>query len=290
MTVSLQTAWETQIAAGEPAATIKLQNLQVIVKGPEDSWGRVNQPLPALVSAEISKATTFSDSAAGDSVCSDTVHYGILSKHLQKIFSNFETRPEGWQLSDLLEAVWAQLTGFQLIQTESPEPASQAFLESSSFQHLKVTIHLPKASLLGNGVSLTGSASMTGGAPQSRARVLRIHDLRIPTLIGVNEHEKKQRQIVIANVEVEKWAAREDGYGQLEAVITKTMSDSSLETLEALVDVIATQITKHLNTTYPSEAANGWKLKISLDKPVAVPFADAPCVEIRVDTRNVRTL
>lgn len=221
MSESLQTAWETQVAAGEPAATIKLQNLQVIVKGPKDSWGRVNQPLPALVSAEISKGTTFSDSAAGDSVCSDTVHYGLLSKHLQKIFSGFDTRPEGWQLSDLLESVWAQLTGFQLIKTESPEPASQAFLESSSFQHLKVTIHLPKASLLGNGASLTGSASMAGGVPQSRARVLRIHDLRIPTLIGVNEHEKKQRQIVIANVEVEKWAAREDGYGLLEDVIIK---------------------------------------------------------------------
>ncbi|VUC34443.1 unnamed protein product [Clonostachys rosea] len=289
MPVSLQTAWETQVAAGEPAATIKLQNLQVIVKGPKDSWGRVNQPLPALVSAEISKGTAFSDSAAGDAVCSDTVHYGLLSKHLQKIFSSFEPRPEGWQLSNLLEAVWEQLTGFQLLESETADSASKAFLGSSSFQHLKVTIHLPKASLLGNGVSLTGSASMTGGAPQSRARVLRIHDLRIPTLIGVNEHEKKQRQIVIANVEVEKWTAREDGYGQLEAVISKTMSDSSLETLEALLDVIATQITIHLNTTYPSDSANGWKLKISLDKPVAVPFADAPCVEIRIDTRNVRT-
>lgn len=67
------------------------------------------------------------------------------------------------------------------------------------------------------------------------------------------------------------------------------MTESSLETLEALADVLATQITAHLRTAHPSESGNGWKLKISLAKPVAVPLADAPCVELRVDTRNVRT-
>lgn len=66
------------------------------------------------------------------------------------------------------------------------------------------------------------------------------------------------------------------------------MGDSFFETLERLLVVIACKITEHLQSKHPGEAKRGWKLKISLEKPVAVPFADAPCVELSTDTRDIQ--
>lgn len=220
-TTPLQTSWETQFAAGEPAATIHLQNYQLTVRGPQDCWGRINQPLPALVSVQVAKSTPFADSAAGDSVRPDTVHYGKLSKYLQSLFDGLETVPEGRRLADLAGVLCERLAGLQVREGVVVKEL-QPFLERSSFKYLKVTVHLPKSSLLGNGVSLTAAVSMNdNGVPQARSLTLRIHDLRVPVLIGVNEHEKKTKQIMLVNVEVDKWVTREDEYRQLEAVVTK---------------------------------------------------------------------
>ncbi len=61
------------------------------------------------------------------------------------------------------------------------------------------------------------------------------------------------------------------------------MGQSSFETLEAL----ATQLAHNIMIGFrplpdPYTGASGWQIKISLEKPTAVPFADAPTVEIRV--------
>lgn len=66
------------------------------------------------------------------------------------------------------------------------------------------------------------------------------------------------------------------------------MEDSSYETLETLLYAIASKITAHLQKIQPEQAETGWRLKISLEKPIAVPFADAPCVELSVDTKDIR--
>jgi dihydroneopterin aldolase len=52
--------------------------------------------------------------------------------------------------------------------------------------------------------------------------VLKIHDMRIPTLIGVNKNERLARQIVVVNVEIDPYVCKEhDCYNELEQIVVK---------------------------------------------------------------------
>ena len=66
------------------------------------------------------------------------------------------------------------------------------------------------------------------------------------------------------------------------------MESSSFGTLEALVADLAETVTLHLREEEQEPAdGSGSRLRIVVDKPVAVPFADAPSVELRINTRDV---
>lgn len=69
---------------------------------------------------------------------------------------------------------------------------------------------------------------------------------------------------------------------------SQTMMDSSFETLEALALVLARAVKEWLaaNSERPPGGA-GWKLTVTLEKPVAVPFADASCVELVAYTDEI---
>lgn len=66
------------------------------------------------------------------------------------------------------------------------------------------------------------------------------------------------------------------------------MSNSSYETLEALASDLTAKITEHLKSTLGDSApVNGWRIKIGLEKPIAVTLADAACVELQTNTDDV---
>ncbi|KAK3360010.1 hypothetical protein B0T25DRAFT_534512 [Lasiosphaeria hispida] len=76
---------------------------------------------------------------------------------------------------------------------------------------LLLTITLPKASLLGSGVSLTATSVFGEPAPLS-AVALRLDSLRVPTLVGVNSNERLAKQIV--------WTSK-DFYTELETLVVQ---------------------------------------------------------------------
>lgn len=61
------------------------------------------------------------------------------------------------------------------------------------------------------------------------------------------------------------------------------MDTSSFETLEALGTLLADKILNEFKVGDEPKTARerGWQVKISLAKPIAVPFADCPAVEIK---------
>lgn len=66
------------------------------------------------------------------------------------------------------------------------------------------------------------------------------------------------------------------------------MSDSSYETLEALGTHLTVAIAAQLRASHTQPRdGSGWEINISLEKPVAVPLADAACVEMSTNTANV---
>jgi dihydroneopterin aldolase len=220
MAIPLVTSWQLEKAAGEPPSIIRVKNLQSHINGPQDAWGRPGRPQPILVSAEVSLVQRFGVSSSRDAVAPDTVHYGQLSKAVLTVLGRIEgqaAKEDEKSLDFVMSSIWAYLTG---VQTDGVAAAqAKPFLDMEFVRRLTVSIVLPKASLLGTGVGLTSSAVFQNSVMHIRSLSLNILELRIPTLVGVNENERAAKQVVIANIGVERYTNERDGYVELETVV-----------------------------------------------------------------------
>ena len=227
MAPKLATSWAVRFAAGEPLAQVEVQNLQTTTQAASDAWGRPGKTQPLLLSATISFAQPFVTAAAEDRLTTETLHYGNLSKamlaaaasHHQHSSSSPSSSPhtdddESSHLGGLVQHIWAYLTGrspsgapYQLddetarTTTTQTQPLLSQVLSTSTISYLAVTATLPKASLLGSAVSLTISAAFQAG---TYATTLRLHEVRVPTLIGVNDNERLAKQVVVATVTLDR--------------------------------------------------------------------------------------
>lgn len=226
----LNTSFEVRKAVGEPPAVIRVRNLKTSISGPQDAWGRKGTLQPMTVSAEISMATAFEASSSTDAVSYDTVHYGLLSKRILSFIQSMNAEkavlPEGtgyWALPVLVGGLFEELAGRNTNGTKTPMYDS-CLLRNQKFQHLGVKVLLPKASLLGSGVSLAAAIWIPNNVQDPicrRSMTATIHELRVPTLVGVNPHERLAKQIVVATVEVERLHTMDINFNELEAVIVK---------------------------------------------------------------------
>ena len=218
-------------------STIKVKNLHATIQGPQDAWGRPDRPQPIAISAAVSLDAPFGASSATDTVAMDTVHYGLLSKAILSILS---TAAPIRSLRHLLDTMWTEMTGFDSRgrrDARAAEARQPPFLHFAQLRALEVTLLLPKATLLGDGVSLTvaggfEAAAADGGDALGRSIMrqsavsLKIHGLRVPTLIGVNSNERLAKQVVIASVEVDRLEDDLDVYPELEQVIVQVCCPS----------------------------------------------------------------
>ncbi|KAH8170154.1 dihydroneopterin aldolase domain-containing protein [Sarocladium implicatum] len=276
--------------ADDSPSIIRVRDLKLTLTGPKDAWGRLGKPQPALVSVEVRLRKPFEASSARDEVAGDTVHYGLLAKGVMGFLGGLQG---GTSLVRTTGALWQHLTGMPGVGASDSTPA-KAFLSMQSVAYLRVAIKLPKASLLGEGVTYSQAAvfgELEDGVigETGVARSVRIEGLRVPTLVGVNANEREARQVVVANVDVQEMGGGlEDPYCELERVVVNDMSESSFQTLEALAQsMISALKTKYAEASWQADhpgegdGGRGWNLGIELEKPIAVPFADAACVELR---------
>lgn len=213
-----QTSWQVYHAAGEPSSTIRVSNLSTNISGPSDAWGRPNRPQPIQVSVEISFQKPFSTTSSDDALKGDTVHYGMLSKHVMKVVGD----SEGMCLSQLVLRIRESLIGSK---TAHHGGKGTGLLSGTEVRFIKVTAYLPKGTKLGSGVSITDSIVLEDGSSVKGehvwGNVLKFHDLKVPVLIGVNDNERMAKQLVVANVEIDRWTVHPDTYDQIEEHITK---------------------------------------------------------------------
>lgn len=264
----LVSAWRARADAGEPVAVVRVRNLQGAIPVGRDAWGRPGKLQPVLLSSEVSFAAPFATAAPESSGRADrlddgTVHYGTLSKTLlgslelwgQAASSNkpktgpaaasenakaVEEQVRTPRTADVVELLWVRMTGRVVDGSRIALPLDQLpFLDAAKLRSLALTVHLPKASLLGAGVSLTTAASFreeddvlkegdddeTGGGNKnplrSYSRTLRIAGLHVPTLVGVNANERKAKQMLIADVEIDRFDVADDIHSDLEKVIVE---------------------------------------------------------------------
>ncbi|KHO00015.1 dihydropteroate synthase [Metarhizium album ARSEF 1941] len=291
MAVPISTSHGLLLAAGEPPATVRVQNIRSTIQGPSDAWGRQGRPQPISISVTVGMAKAFGPTSSADALASDTVHYGLLAKAVLATLTRLDGRGAADRpptLPAVLDSVWTDLTGATPAGTPASPAGGPPFLKLESIRSLQVELRLPKATLQGDGVRLTAAAVFAHGAMAQRGIRLSVCDLRIPILIGVNPNERRARQAVVANVDVDRFDDPRDSYSCLEGVIATAMTGSSFETVEALLADVAAHVAAYLAENHAQPAdGGGWQLRVAVEKPIAVVSADGPCVELRVNTNDV---
>lgn len=226
------TAWAAKSLAGEPVSVVRVRNLQAVISAGHDAWGRSGKAQPLLVSAELSFRRPFARASAEDRVAADTVHYGTLSKAILRGLEPFGGPVPEKPLASLravLDGVWRCLTGRDVrgdrVAAGEGEEEAKPFLDLSILRFMSLTLTLPKASLLGQGVSLTASSvfGLQGAVPfvEGYATTLRLLGLRVPTLVGVNSNERNAKQVVMADIELDKVCSYGDVYTAIEDLAVK---------------------------------------------------------------------
>lgn len=268
----LVSSWRARADAGPPVATVRVRNLASAIPVGRDAWGRAGKVQPVLLSSEVSFAHPFSGADAGsksgetDRLDEGTVHYGTLSKTLLGSLELWgrggggggeaevvvattaskkkEAKVEGPRTADVVELLWARMTGRVVDGSRVVLPLDQVpFLDAARLRSLSLTVSLPKASLLGAGVSLTTVASFRGdelkngddedkdtnrNPLRSYARSLRIQGLHVPTLVGVNSNERKAKQMIVAEVEIDRFDVADDIHSDLEKLVVDVSTLPSL--------------------------------------------------------------
>lgn len=251
----LLSAFEVRARAGEPFAVVRVQDLQGTLPVGRDAWGRANKAQPALLSTEVSFARAFGRASAEDRVSAETAHYGTLSKSLLASLDLFNknnnnssaaapapSRAEGEaadgpHAADVFELLWVGLTGRVVDGSARALPLDRVpFLDTARLRSLSLAVRLPKASLVGRGVSLSAAAcfhDVGGGNPVlGFSRALTLHALHVPTLIGVNANERAAKQMVVADVEVEKLDVARDIHPELEKLVVEVSNGRKKPTTE----------------------------------------------------------
>ncbi|KAK1639036.1 hypothetical protein BDP81DRAFT_392417 [Colletotrichum phormii] len=284
----LVSSWQVRAEAGEPFAVIRVRDLQSMIKVGTDAWGREGKTQPIVVSAELSMSEPFEAASLSDKVSDDTVHYGLLAKAILGLLDDVNRYEDDMTLEQAMRMIWGELTGYLIHGSESDEPG---FLKNKlpKIRYLNITLTLPKASLLGSSVSRSYSSTcdVHNASPAGwlYSSTLRFNDLRVPTLIGVNDNERLARQIVVVSVEIEGYNGYSDSYVEIESFIVKILGDSSFETLEALGPAITQGVRRFYQERSdihePLVRPADWTIKVIMEKPTAITLAAASCVEYR---------
>lgn len=230
--MSLRSLWTVRHAAGEPLAVVRVRQLSTACIGPQDAWGRANAAQPVTVSAELHFSRAFDAAASADNVTAgDTVHYGQLSKLILACVERSNEHAAASSqpgasvdLRVLLEMVWIVLTG-RNVNGQDSAPEAKPLLDLAKLRYMSLTVTLPKASLLGEGVSLTAANVFPPNLSSLSmyALALRVHRLRVPALIGVNANERQAKQFVVADVEIDRFDYYPDLYCELERLVVKVI-------------------------------------------------------------------
>jgi dihydroneopterin aldolase len=240
----LLTPHELTLKKPEPHSIIAVRNLNTTLPLARDAWGRPSKSQPLKISCSLSLRYPFSSASTTDTVTPSTIHYGILSKAILEACEEFrelcedEVMPIPMHLRALVCYLQFFITGCDTlprisshtnvnpnskIGREKKEKPREPVVKCEMLQSLSIEILLPKASLLGSGVSLEGTFiyEKEHHGPSAYSTVLRLKELRIPTLIGVNVNERRARQVVVATVEMERWDRMVDAYNELEEIVVK---------------------------------------------------------------------
>ncbi|KAB8302884.1 hypothetical protein EYC80_006209 [Monilinia laxa] len=311
--------WELWKAREEPVAIIEVKDLRLSARVGADAWGWDwdidNCPTqPILVSMSLSLRQPFKTASEKDDLTDDTIHYGRLRSGIIEAVKNYNSSDPKFN-SPMHFCPGIIIMYIAEYFSQIAKLTTGKHINWSSYK-----LMLPKSCLLGAGMSLTVETLYNEPSPKNKVGawgascVLRVHDLTVPTIIGMLDKERLVKQNVVANVEIDRYQSVGDLHWDVQNMITKTIEESSFQTLEALAEEIGKRVTRYLiipNIIARVQAQNikgkkkwekfsddykmvPWKktevmdlcsvIKIKLEKP-SIYIDTAPSVKMTMDIR-----
>ncbi|ERF76224.1 hypothetical protein EPUS_04301 [Endocarpon pusillum Z07020] len=237
--------------------TVFLKDMPFMLSVGKDAWNRENKPQPVSITLRVNNVKSIHDVAASDDI-SQSLDYGKLYKNIQSKLGN----PGGHDcLSDIAKQVLAAV--------EVPETSSS------------VEVVFPKAALRAEG-GLRSIVNWDKDRDVTNVyQTLQILGIKCACVIGVNPHERREKQIVVVNLTFRSTSNTKeataveialDNYHEIIEMVVKFIEGSSYQTVETLANLLCKQITMQWDI---SEA------EVSVEKPYAIPSIGAAGVCIR---------
>ena len=236
-------------------------------------WG-LQKEQPAYFNIRINLRQSFKTAANSDVLDDSTIHYGELAKRIRAACT------PGLGPLDALSKAEEVIVGMG---TKS----NGRFIIADAH----IDLCLPKASMYGKLLRLDKWVEFdeSGKAFDSNT-LFELRDLRLIALIGVNDYERTGKQPIDATLSVNNlsWGVdtldREESLTlqelaylfKMEKSLADIVQESSFETLESLGDFVVDLFAKKLQEEVYEDA----EIRLRLEKPKAIPFADAAVVEI----------
>ncbi|KAF7906060.1 hypothetical protein EAF00_000339 [Botryotinia globosa] len=250
-------SWELSKAREAPVAIISVKDLQLQVVAGADGWTgdwvRTTPcpQQPALVSVSLALRRPFKKAYEDDDIAGDTIHYGLIKIAIMDAIRAYHARGIN---PDFPSPLSMKSIGIFIVSVL----IRRSIAVGRNVNWSSVTIMLPKATLRGAGASLTrqmifkepsleeqeaGDLRSIGHIGESVT--LRLHDLTVPTIIGLLPKERTMKQDVVANIEIDRWTGQGDLHWDIHQIVVKTIEESSFQTLEALAERISKNIIRH---------------------------------------------
>lgn len=222
-----------------------------------DCWGRARSQ-PVVISIYLYLVPGYLTRVGQ----SDNIDHTVDYSQLTKIVSGYVQEGERFRsVGELMDGVAAK--GFEV--------------GGESVDKVKVLVELPKMVQLAQGGVVVESVVGREESEEKRRRVY-VKDLVFGIVIGVNEAERKEKQRVVVNIEVDEIEEGVD-YNALVRVLDQEISQTAYLTLEKLVGEVIRISCSHLS---PKQASS---LTVRAQKPSALSFAQSSGVEM---TRRIR--
>lgn len=224
--------------------TVFLKDMPFMLSVGKDAWNRENKPQPVSITLRVNNVKSIHDAAASDDI-SQSLDYGKLYKNIQSKLGN---PGDQHRFADIAKQVLAAV--------EVPETSSS------------VEVDFPKAALRAE-----GGLRYTVNGDKDRDvmnvhKTLQILGIKCACIIGVNPHERREKQIVVVNLTFR------GEYNTKDATAIEIALDHYREIIEMVVKVCQLLIlSSALHCLYLVFISAYCHLRPSLLLPLQVPLS-----------------
>ncbi|KAF9473950.1 FolB-domain-containing protein [Pholiota conissans] len=224
----------------------------------EDCWGR-SRAQPVEITVYLHLKQSFLQKAGESDHVADSVHYGHLSKEISHLVrsKNESANPAFDGTDGLIRAV-----------------TEKAFaLAGSAAEEVRVVLNVPKMVLLSSGFSVDVTTIQEPSFVVVEKKV-HVSDIIIPVIIGINPHERENKQRVVVNITFYEDVGQhpEIKYREVVSKVANEIEQTSYRTLEKFVNNIVR------SACIASEQVAA--VTVRAQKPSALSFAQSSGVEL----------